>query len=490
MKNFFYKFINWNPSKYASFLIMILPFFNLVFRGFFLDNDFWFLCNLGKTIVSNGFIQTELFTFHKGLFFIPQQWLTDVIFYYIYNYFGIYGMYGLIIVSNLLFIILLNKICSLYTNNNKLKLFAIIFVDLLLFNLFFFTRPQLFDIFIISLELYLLELYVKSNNYKYLFGVPILSLLFINLHASMWLLFFVFLVPYFVECLFHIFLKKKEYSIIPLVIVTVISFIVGFINPYGLEAILYLFGSYGIMEINSIVGEMNPIIIYELIGKILFFIVFVIIYSFYYNKGHNKLRYFLLFIGTLYLSLSHFKGLLFFFVCLPFIICYNFKNTKIIKQNCALTYEKVIYLILIISMFVYILFFTNIEEGNSYDSFVNYLNDNASKDIKLYTNYDSGNYFEFNGYKCYIDTRAEVFLKANNRKEDIFIEYYKLSNGLLNIDSFLDKYDFDYLLVEKSMDRFLYNYLNNSDDYKLILSDKIKYNNHNYKYYLFENIKK
>ena len=61
---------------------------------FKIDNDFWFLIKIGKTILEKGFITTELFTIHSNMTFIPQQWLTDIIFYFIYNKLGIYGIFS------------------------------------------------------------------------------------------------------------------------------------------------------------------------------------------------------------------------------------------------------------------------------------------------------------------------------------------------------------------------------------------------------------
>ncbi len=75
---------------------------------------------------------------------------------------------------------------------------------------------------------------------------------------------------------------------------------------------------------------------------------------------------------------------------------------------------------------------------------------------------------EFRGFKVYIDGRAEVFLKSNNKKDDIFKEYYKLEHGKINYREVLDKYDFDYLLV--SDDENIYYQMDYDADYKLIHS--------------------
>ena len=87
----------------------------------------------------------------------------------------------------------------------------------------------------------------------------------------------------------------------------------------------------------------------------------------------------------------------------------------------------------------------------------------------LYTGYNDGGYLQFLGYKTYLDPRAEVFLKANNKKSDIFIEYYNLQNNELNGYDFLNKYKFDVLILDR--DDVLNKYVNN---YKIVYSDNYR----------------
>lgn len=91
--------------------------------------------------------------------------------------------------------------------------------------------------------------------------IPFLSILEINLHASMWFMIFAFALPYIVEE----FLREKNISILnkiknilPFIVTGLISFLVGFINPYGINSILYVFNSTGNKYINDMIVEMQP----------------------------------------------------------------------------------------------------------------------------------------------------------------------------------------------------------------------------------------
>ena len=300
----------------------------------------------------------------------------------------------------------------------------------------------------------------------------------------MWLMLFVLLLPYYVENIILKIKKEETFILKPLVIVTIISFLTGFLNPYNYESIIYLFNSYGIKEINSLVNEMKSVTISNINGFITFGICFFLLYSFYYNKSKNKIRFFVLAMGIIYLALSHFRGIILLILICPLIMSYNMqKNIKLFDFKIKL-YEKIIYFSLSIICVLFVLFKTERIDSNSISIFADYLDNNASYDIKLYTNYNDGGYMEYRGYKCYIDPRAEVFLKANNKKEDIFIEYYDLLKGNISVKDFLFKYQFDYLLVGDD-EKNLLNELKDNNNYEQVLFKNMK-DKFNTKYYLFK----
>lgn len=487
MKGIIDKYKKWNPSAYATMLLVISPFLIYLFIDFKLDNDFWFLINTGKTIVKEGFITIEPFTIHSGLSFIPQQWLTDILFNFIYSNFNIRGMYYLVIMCNVLILFLSYKLCYLVSNNRKKTIIVTIFTDIFLItSRIISTRPQLFDIIVFLLELLLIESFIIKNNKKFLYFIPLISLFLINAHASMWPMMFVLMIPYFCEYIVCKCKKKETFKIKPLIIVLIISLLLGFANPYGLEAIKYLFNSFGMKKINWLIKEMNPVDISGTFGLIVYIIMFIMLYSFYHNKGNNRTRYFLLCIGIIFLSLNHYKALLYLAVLFPLIFGYNFKNKRKEIKIRVLLYEKIVYICLIAGVFLLIT--TNVKLKDDVDivEFADYLDSNANKEIKLFTDYNNGGYMEYRGYKCYIDPRAEVFLKSNNHKEEIFDEFFDLENCNLDIKSFLDKYNFDYLLVDDSS-KCLFNELKDSKKYKEVLS-KITDISGNDKTYLFENV--
>ena len=483
MKKIINNYKKWNPSKYATALLLLTPLAMFIIRGFEINNDFWFLINLGKEIVKNGFITIEPFTIHSNLFFIPQQWLTDVIFYFIYNYLGVWGMYFFILFCCNIITFIIYKTIYLVTNDNKSAcLISIIFSSLLIISYGIVTRPQVFDAIIFSLEIFLLESFVIKGKKKYLYLLPFLSILLINLHASVWAMFLVFMAPYYAEYLvFKLTKKEDSLRINPLIVFSLLSLLAGFINPYGIKAITYIFGSYGIEVINILVSEMRPVTVST--GILHFIIILVILYSFYCNKGKNKARYVFLMFGTSYLSLKHYRGLLFLLIVGGLLIGYNFKRGTRRKNIDVCLRDKIIYLVFACSLVLTIILGTKFTDDVYIKEFANYLDANANYDIKLFTGYNDGPYMEYRGYKCYLDARAEIFLKASNKKEDILFEYYNMLVGNLNVDNFLEKYHFDYLLVDTNH-IILLNALMEKDNYEIVLSKEVDTGI----YYLFKRI--
>lgn len=113
-----------------------------------------------------------------------------------------------------------------------------------------------------------------------------------------------------------------------------------------------------------------------------------------------------------------------------------------------------------------------VDYNNKLDNGVNLLLEKYDKtDIKLYVGYAQGGYTEFRGIKSYIDPRAEVFLKENNKMADIFQEYYDLEDGKIDISKFLDKYNFTHLLITER--EYLYDKINDVGGYSLFYNGKI-----------------
>lgn len=485
--------VNYHPSKKMLFLYFNIPLILVLFWRVEY-NDIWFLLNHGKYVLNNGFPSIEPFTIHQNFSFVMQQWLSSVIFYLSYSLLGKYGLLILTLLVTGYIIFISYKLCMLLSDNRySLSVLISTIVTTLLAASFITSRPHIFTFAIIITEIYLLEKYIKEEDKRYIYPLPLLSLLEINLHASMFFMQFAFILPYLIDSFKYKIgpLKSSGYTKKPLFITVILMFLVGFINPYGINAITYIFSSYGNSYINEIVEEMLPVVITDSVGKVSFFLIFMIVSIYiFYRKNDIKPRYFYLLIGTIYLTLSSQKGLSYLIIGgilpLAYYLKPAFKKDTVKEKKKSYSYLLSSSCLVVISLLVVIgtdsmTFTYKFKEGVDY-----LLENNKASDITLYTGYAEGAYPEWKGIKCYIDPRAEIFLKGNNKQKDIMEEYYLLQIGNLDVNEFLEKYKFDYLLVIET--DYLYNNMDDIENYKLVyenvsidefsiesLNNKIKY---------------
>lgn len=465
------------PSKKMLFLYFNIPL--LLVLTFRVDyNDIWFLLNHGKYVLNNGFPLIEPFTIHENFAFVMQQWLSSVIFYLSYSALGKYGLLILTFLVTGYIIFISYKLCMLLSEKrHTLSVILTTIMTTLLAYYFITVRPQIFTFAILITEIYLLEKYIKEKDKRYLYGLPILSLLQINLHSSMFFMLFAFLLPYLIDSFRYKIgpLECEGYKKKPLFITSIIMFLTGLINPYGIDGLTYIFRSFGNSYINMSINEMAPLMINDIVGKVCLFIIFLIICIYiFYRKSKIKPRYFYLLIGTTFLTFTAYKGLAYLLIGgilpLAYYLRKAFKkdNTKdevkpykyLLNSSCL----AIIGLVLVIGTDSFI-FTYKYKEGIDY-----LIENNKASDITLYTGFNEGGYPEWKGIKCYIDPRAEVFLKENNKQEDIVEEYYLLQNGELNIEEFLEKYKFSHLLITEN--DYLYDEMKNIDNYKLVYQNK------------------
>lgn len=426
------------------------------------NNDIWFQLAEGKYIAKDGFFAVDPLTMHEGLNMTVQIPFYALITHYVYSLFGMLGIYVAMLLVVFLITLLIYRFCMLLSdkNVNVSLLITLITSSMMSFYGLFVTRPQMFSyVFFIS-TLYILEFYIKTKNKKCLFFLPIISLLQINFHASLWWLLIIVMAVYLVDGFKNKKLHLEGYEKKPLVIALIGMAIAGFINPYGYKAILYLLNSFNAFPIKEIVGEMMPLPLLSDQGLIVWGFVFGIILIYIFgNRQRIRMRHLMLFFGFLALGIDAQRGLAQFFLVMITPLALMFKDASFEKFGSAKMRRAIsIWSGILVLYLIFVIGFVKLPTaGEPKSQFLRQafqvIDDDVAasgKDrsqIKIYTGYGDGAYFEFKGYKPYIDPRAEVFLKKNNGKEDILLEWYEMTRGYTKIKDFLDKYDFDYLLV-------------------------------------------
>ena len=177
---------NYSPPKIIGILLLLIPIIFSLAKNINLNNDTYFIIKSGNYILKHGILYIEPFTMHHNFSFVMQQWLSAIIFAVIYNIGSNLGISIFITSLFTVIIYLFYKLCSCVSDNKYyLSLFLTLLFSLIMLPLFITSRPQVISFVIYLLYFNLLERYVKTNKTKYLIPLPILSLLEINLHGSL-----------------------------------------------------------------------------------------------------------------------------------------------------------------------------------------------------------------------------------------------------------------------------------------------------------------
>ena len=464
------------------YILFFLPLFLFLIKGIVFGVDLGYLLAEGRYILQKGIPYIDPFTIHDSFSLIMHQWLTSILFYIIYHYLGKVGLILLELLMIFFIHFILNHLCNSISKNKNISLIISTIIMILIVLLGYIDiRPQIFTYFFLISFVSILDNYMIHQKNR-LFLLPFISIIMINLHGAMWIFLFIFSIPFICEMIWDIVITKKKvkYNTRYIIIILMISFLCGFINPYGIDMITYIWKACDI-SINQIVPEMHHPYFYAIDYLFFTLILFVnfIVYMFYYKKYKDiRISYLFLLFGSILLFFTAPKSYVFISVFGIYPICYylrKYKVSKTIQKYFHLTFHIII-LPFIFLLFLIILFLNKniyLSKDQNIITAVNYLSDHYDKkEIIPYNTRIIGPYLEYVGIKSYIDTRAELFLLKMNHKKDISNEYLAVTSGKIQLDDFIKNYHFTHLIF---YDNDINYYKKTITNYVLIYDkDKIK----------------
>lgn len=446
-----------NITKILYFYIIIFLGILIIFCAVNLNpnNDMWWMISTGKYIVQNKTIpKINPFTIHNSYGIIVQQWLTAIFNYEIYIHFGNIGFITTAILMTVLSLFLCYRYISIFTNDINTKM-LLISVAAFVFAAFAATRPTIFTISVVLLELANLEKWNRDKNkIRYLIPLIFLSILEINIHAALWPLLLILTLPYIVPGYvlnFKYFiadLMNKKW----LIIANIFMFLCGFLNPNGANAILYLVKSYKKTALMNSILELQKPTILGIWGILLIVqIVFLVLYLREYGANSDFSKVFLA-AGTIFMSCTAVRNVWMATIgCLPLLAVMLQKMIRFRKEHIYELWKTFIinavllgYIAVILPEIAGLIKNKEIPVKDAAE----YLASVTDPDNeRVYTSFDNGGMFEWYGFKVYTDARPELFTEEINKKESIDSEIYNVEYGVINYRDFIDKYDFTYIVV-------------------------------------------
>lgn len=437
------------------------------------DNDLYWIIATGREQLKNGVLKINPFFNCGDIGFIAQQWLWNDIA-------AVFDKFNMLILLQLLQIALFIFISTtlLIYEGMKKSYAYILSISILPFLYCLHLRPELITQMLLIGQCIITEWYIEErqegkktqNTYLAFLGIMVLE---INLHASMWILHFVMFLPYLVSIDFRKESKKAMFKDMVLTafkrmkifIVPALLMVIGmFTNPYDIKGITYLFDSLkaGIVTKLNISELQKPDLFstygLQLLITLIILIVVIILTILKYkkiNEGKEKktplyfTEHICMILGLLFMCLFKVRYIYFFGVVAVHLFCLlkNLQNTK---------YEKIFNVIIcIFAILAFAVAFNHtskikdFKHNTNYEEIVQYLDEHEEKDVKIFTDFNSGGYFEYKGYKTFFDARPELFSKVINEEYDYLDEYVKFMDATDSefCNNFINKYNFKYYIV-------------------------------------------
>lgn len=461
------------PKRTALFFLCLMA-VSIVCTALFeeISGDDCFMMANWRAFLKSGFYQTDPLSLHHTFRCSLEKWLSCAIVYHVYQNFGLFGMRVLLFLFAAAISAMQYRLCA-YTSGNKdlSLLFAAIMT--ITTGPFLQFRPQTVTTLLLLLETLCLEHWVREGRARWLIFLPILSLLEMQLHSTIWPCFFMVLAPYVADAqlvdrkiTFH--WKKK----IPLLVTAGACFGSLFCNPYGAWSVFYIFRSYGDADMNgSIVELAKP----DLTNAAWAVWLLIVVLAFVYGNRRMPLRYHLLCLGFVAFSATAVRNEIFLVSLAGFVPCYLFREKKLRIRWNLLPVIPILVLALCIGTVRADSKDKNDETGNQKSElqtlsevFAEMENYGAREGMNIFCDFNSGSFAEYFGYHPYIDGRAEVFLKRVNGRKDVFAEFRKLKSGRLYYRDFLDTYDMDFLVVDPDITPAFYQELCHAEEVELL----------------------
>ena len=442
-----------------------------------LQNDTFYMIKLGEYIVKNGIDLKDHWVWISNLPYTYPHWLYDVFIYFIYNFFGYFGIYVSTIISFFILGLVYYYVIFNINKNRFLSLFLSI-VNIIVVSVIAAARAQVFSYILFVLEIFYLFKLINCGDTKYLIYLFIISVLIANIHATVWLFYFILYFPFFGEQFIYMLKKKYKFKINAKIILDkvnnfnllitsfVLSFLGGLLSP---SRICYTY-VFRIMLGDSqlYISEHSPLIVIQ--NPLFLGIILVLLIVLIFTKTRIKLSELFMITGLIFMSLLSTRHVIFFYLIgglfISIIIMryfYEYRDYSLDILYNIIMDNNIIYIFVLVIIFICSLY--NFNNNFKYDyvdekkypvAAVKYIKSNLDyKNIKLFNTYNYGSYIMLNDIPIFIDSRCDLYLKEFNGKNlDIFDEVVNINSGYKKI---FDKYGVEYALIKNN--EYLYQLL-------------------------------
>lgn len=473
-------------------LLTVLAFLLYNFCEGINGNDFWWHIKVGEWIVEERKIPThDIFSWYgiaHNFEWIAHEWLSEVVFYLIYNKYGEAGIFLFSFGGAVLLIMLIWKQTIKYAEKNFL-ISSIIYILLsVVVSLFFYGRPHIFSFFFLFHTLKSLYDYYDNPKSKKIFFLPIIAMLWSNFHGGssnlVYILCIVFLAvgmfSFQVGCLCNE--KKDAMWLLKLGMVTILTIGGILVNPAGIKLLCYPYENMTDTLMISIISEWQAPDAKN-IGQLFlyFFPIFLLIIGFVLENKKIRLIDAIIMAIFIFLFFRSVRFIVLWYIAASFCAFSYMPECKV--KEITTKYEKIICGIVFgvifavsgwsVGTMVHTMRHGEIISKVLSDEMVSIVRKNNPS--RLFNDYNLGESLIFEEIPVFIDARADMYSANEVLAEGcslLLLQQLDESAGeqCIDVQSIIEKYQFDALLILKSRPLYMY-LLGCSDQYELVASD-------------------
>lgn len=441
-------------------------------------NDFWWHVKVGEYICQNGKIPTaDIFSWLRFEMEIPwtaHEWLSEVILYFLYSCGGEVGVFLFFFVLACIIYFLIYGQIREYANNNWAISGIFLFLFTIILPMFFFGRPHVFGFFLFFFELKLLFAFFDNEGGKQIWFIPVLTILWSNLHGGSSNLAYLLCLTFLFAGSFRFSIGRVESSKLSkkaqrmLGLVTLCTIGASFANPIGYKVFVYPYVNLSDKLSMKMISEwQSPDV--KSIGQLLLFFFPILLLSMGIVLEEQRIRFLDLIIMLLFLFLflRSIRFIIFWYIAASF---YAFRylptfGTQTGKRKLR-TITGGVGLIMGLLMGISGLpaMLTTIQSNKIIKTVLDEVMIQTIKEAsptRLFNDYDFGEALIFHDIPVFYDSRADLFSKMGILAEGFSLTQMQNINldeasNKLDIDGILNKYQFDYFLVDETTPIYVY----------------------------------
>lgn len=419
------------------------------------DYDTWWHLKTGELILNKLAIpKVDPYSFTAlGKGWTAHEWLSEVIFYSLYQGFGVnFLIYFKALVVAITFLLLGRLL--LRGGLNFLSALGLLGLAVIISYISFTVRPHIF-----SLLFFLLYL-SKLEEFKHLYLLPLLMVVWVNLHGG-FVIGLMTLGTYLVAMtISYLFYKEKEtfLKLKKLAIIALLTTLACLVNPWGPKMLIFPFQLVS-TSLNNIAEWQSPNFHTHLSYE---FGIFLAIAALALRKDRFHLPYLLLLLLFLHFSLQSIRHLPLFAISMALFVGDSLKRfttgclEKMTQFERLFSSHFLLILVLVGVGLVYLLpphngrGILDLEPGYEAKKYpvkaVEFIKESNLKDERIFSLYHWGGYLIFNLYpkhKVFIDGRIDMY------GEEIFKEFQKVYRAYDGWREVLKKYKVKVVLVDR-----------------------------------------